>query len=68
MLVVMARSATAADVQRVATAIEEMGYRARPMASAGRTVVGIIGNDRPVDGSRLAAMPGVSELVPITRP
>ena len=68
MLVVMACSATATDVRRVVAVIEEMGHQARPMAGTSRTVVGVIGNDRPVDGSRLAALPGVSELIPITKP
>jgi 3-deoxy-7-phosphoheptulonate synthase len=68
MLVVMAQSATESEVRRVAAEIEAMGFEARPMPGTSRTVVGVIGNDRPVDGSRLAALPGVQELLPVTKP
>jgi 3-deoxy-7-phosphoheptulonate synthase len=67
MLVVMAQAATDTDIRRVVAVIAEMGYQARPMAGLQRTVVGVIGNDRPVDGSRLSGLPGVKELVPITK-
>ncbi len=67
MLVVMTQSAGEADVRRVVAAVEELGFEARPLAGPTRTLVAIIGNDRPIDGSRLATLPGVRELLPITK-
>ena len=55
--------ATGADT----AVIEEMGFQARPMVGRVRTAIGVIGNDRPVDGSRLVGLPGVHEIVRITR-
>ena len=45
-----------------------MGYQARPMPGQQRTTVGLVGNDGRVDGSRLAALPGVQEIIHVTKP
>jgi 3-deoxy-7-phosphoheptulonate synthase len=45
-----------------------MGYQARPMPGEQRTTVGLVGNDGRVDGSRLAALPGVQEIIHVTKP
>jgi 3-deoxy-7-phosphoheptulonate synthase len=68
MLIVMRHGAPQEDVDRVVTAIEEMGYQARPMPGHQRTTVGLVGNDGRVDGSRLAALPGVHEIIHVTKP
>jgi 3-deoxy-7-phosphoheptulonate synthase len=68
MLIVMRHGAAEADIQRVVTTIEEMGYQARPMPGRQRTTVGLVGNDGRVDGSRLAALPGVQEIIHVTKP
>src|SRR5437773_7454610 len=68
MLVVMEHDATAKDVDRVVSIIEEMGYEARPMPGAQRTAVGLVGNDGRVDASRLEALPGVAQIIHVTQP
>ena len=68
MLVVMHPKATPDDIERVIQTIEEMGYRAAPMPGGQRTTVGIVGNDGRVDGSRIAALPGVAELIHVSKP
>jgi 3-deoxy-7-phosphoheptulonate synthase len=68
MLVVMTHGASAAEVRRVVQMIEELGYEARPMPGRQRTAVGLVGNDGRVDASRLAALPGVKEIIHITQP
>src|SRR5918995_1469094 len=68
MLIVMRHGAPEEDIQRVAATIEEMGYQARPMPGKQRTTVGLVGNDGRVDGSRLAALPGVQEILHVTKP
>src|SRR5215475_4754978 len=64
----MRHGATEEEVQRVMTVIREMGYQARPMPGAQRTAVGLVGNDGRVDSSRLAALPGVKEIIHVTQP
>ncbi|HEV8216517.1 MAG TPA: 3-deoxy-7-phosphoheptulonate synthase [Gemmatimonadaceae bacterium] len=68
MLVVMHNHATPEDIQRVVKTIEEMGYTARPMPGETRTTVGLIGNDGRVDGSRVEALPGVAEIIHVSKP
>ncbi|HEY6090309.1 MAG TPA: 3-deoxy-7-phosphoheptulonate synthase [Gemmatimonadaceae bacterium] len=68
MLVVMQHGASAQDVDRVVSIIQEMGYEARPMPGAQRTAVGLVGNDGRVDSSRLEALPGVAQIIHVTQP
>ena len=68
MLIVMRRGATDAEIQRVVAVIEEMGYKARPMPGAQRTAVGLMGNDGSVDASRLEALPGVQDVIHVSKP
>jgi 3-deoxy-7-phosphoheptulonate synthase len=65
---VMRHGAPDDDIRRVVATIEEMGYQARPMPGKQRTTVGLVGNDGRVDGSRLAALPGVQEIIHVTKP
>jgi len=68
MLVVMKNDATEAQVQAVIREIESSGYRGIPMPGAQRTAVCIIGNQGPVDDSRLLVMDGVKETIRVTKP
>ena len=68
MLVVMHHEARAAEIDRVVQVINEMGYEARPMPGAQRTAIGVVGNDGRVDSSRLAALPGVVQIIHVTQP
>src|SRR5918999_1920577 len=68
MLVVMQHGATQEQIDRVAQVIEEMGYHARPMPGAQRTTVGLVGNDGRVDSSRIEALPGVGEVIHVSKP
>ncbi|MBK8004367.1 MAG: 3-deoxy-7-phosphoheptulonate synthase [Gemmatimonadetes bacterium] len=68
MLIVMQVDASEEQVRRVCAVIEELGYEARPMPGRQRTTVGLVGNDGRVDGSRLEALPGVSEVIHVSKP
>jgi len=68
MLVVMQHGAAPEEIQRVVATIEELGYQARPIAGAQRTAVGLVGNDGRVDSGRLAALPGVREVIHVSQP
>jgi len=68
MLVVMQATATSADIERVCAAILAMGFQPLPMPGAQRTTVGLVGNDRRVDGSHIEALPGVAEIIYVSSP
>jgi len=64
----MHSTATAADIERVCGAITDMGFQPLPMPGAQRTTVGLVGNDRRVDGSHIEALPGVAEIIYVSSP
>jgi 3-deoxy-7-phosphoheptulonate synthase len=68
MLVVMQHDATREQIDRVAHVIEEMGYQARAMPGSQRTAVGLVGNDGRVDSSRIEALPGVAQVIHVSKP
>jgi len=68
MLIVMKPSATAHEVDAVVGVIQAIGLRAHPMPGATRTAIGITGNEGPIDGQRFENLPGVAEVVRVTKP
>src|SRR5437870_10605410 len=68
MLVVMNRQATAEQIDVVVAAIRRMNLTAHPMPGATRTAVGITGNISAVDPRSLEVLPGVMELIRVTKP
>src|SRR5256885_6563938 len=64
----MRHGATRDEVEKVVSVIEEMGYKARPMPGAQRTAVGLVGNDGRVDASRLEGLPGVQDVIHVSKP
>ena len=68
MLVVMAKEAGQRDVETVCAVIREMGLQPHPIAGKGRTAIGITGNVGPVNPSVLSVLPGVAEVIRVTKP
>src|SRR5215475_1637454 len=68
MLVVMQAHATAEDIRRVCDKIEALGYRAHSIPGAERTAIGITGNKGEVEPGTLEEMPGVQEVIKVTKP
>src|SRR5881296_1710363 len=64
----MRHGATDDEVRRVIAVIQEMGYKAQLMPGAQRTAVGLVGNDGRVDASRLEGLPGVQDIIHVTKP
>lgn len=68
MLVVMHAHATKEQVDDVVKAIRHMNLTAHPMPGATRTAIGITGNISAVDPRTLEVLPGVMELLRVTKP
>ncbi len=68
MLVVMKADATEQDIERVCQAITDLNLTPHPIPGKLRTAIGITGNVGPVDPSLLSALPGVIEVIRVTRP
>ncbi len=68
MLVVMKAHATEEQVRAVCQKIESLAYRAHAMPGAERTAIGITGNKGVVEPGTLDELPGVEELIRVTKP
>ena len=68
MLVVMHSHATPEQVDTVVAAIRRMNLTPHPMPGATRTAIGITGNVNAVDPRSLEVLPGVEELLRVTKP
>jgi len=68
MLIVMKTSATAREVDAVVGVIQAIGLRAHPMPGATRTAIGITGNEGVIDSRRFQDLPGVAEVIRVTKP
>ena len=64
----MHHRATSEQVQRVVDTIGEMGYQAKPMPGRQRTAIGLVGNDGRVESARLEGLPGVREVIKVSKP
>jgi 3-deoxy-7-phosphoheptulonate synthase len=68
MLIVMRSDAQPADLDRVCTKLREMGLTAHPIPGPTRVAVGVTGNTGPVDPEPIRTLPGVIEVIRVTRP
>src|SRR3977135_1192703 len=68
MLVVMQAHASEEQVRAVCQKIEKLGYRAHAMPGAQRTAIGITGNRGEVEQGTLEEMPGVQEVIEVSKP
>lgn len=68
MIVIMKPGATSAQITNVTARIEQMGCQTNISRGEERTIIGIIGNNRPLDREQLERVPGVERIVLIMRP
>lgn len=68
MLILMQQTATPADIERVMATVRELGFQAKPIPGEQRTAIGVVGNDRRVDSTRIEGLPGVMEVVHVSAP
>ncbi len=68
MLVVMKAQATPEEIRAVCEHIEHLGFRAHPLPGAQRTAIGITGNQGEVDRGNLEELPGVAEVIRVSKP
>ncbi|HEV3257347.1 MAG TPA: 3-deoxy-7-phosphoheptulonate synthase [Gemmataceae bacterium] len=68
MLVVMHSHATPEQIDQVVASIRRMELTPHPLPGATRTAIGITGNVGAVDPRTLEVLPGVLELIRVTKP
>ncbi len=68
MIIVMDKDATPEQLQAVIAWVEGQGYRTHLSQGEERTIVGVVGNDRPLDHNQVERMAGVERTVRILAP
>ena len=68
MLIVMTHEATDAQIDAVEKAVEAMGLRAEPIPGSLRTAIGVLGNQGYVDDTTIRELPGVREVIHVSKP
>jgi len=68
MIIVMRAQATAKEIADVVARVESRGLRVNISRGEERTIIGVIGDERPVDGTQFEVMDGVEKTVPILKP
>jgi 3-deoxy-7-phosphoheptulonate synthase len=68
MIVIMKADATRGQILNVTARIEQIGCQAHISEGQERTIIGIVGNGRPLDREQLERLDGVDRAVPVLRP
>jgi 3-deoxy-7-phosphoheptulonate synthase len=61
-------NATEDQIQTVCRNVEELGLRPHPMPGETRCAIGVTGNRGAVAADTLSQLPGVTEVIPVTKP
>jgi 3-deoxy-7-phosphoheptulonate synthase len=68
MLIVMHRKATQKQLRLVMAAVERMGLMASSIPGSERTAIGVLGNKGYVDDLSIRDLPGVKEVIHVSKP
>src|SRR5947207_13879509 len=68
MLVVMKRGATQSEIDAVSKRIQEFGITPVPLPGAERMAIGTFGSTSREAAEAVESLPGVAEVVPVSRP
>ncbi len=68
MVIVMRAHATPEELEAVKRRVEELGFRSHISTGSERTIIGVIGDERPVDPEVFEVVPGVERVVRILKP
>ncbi len=68
MLIVMHKEATQQDLDAVIKRIEDHGWEAKPIPGGERIAIGVLRNKGPVDPALFLDLPGVRDVIPVSKP
>lgn len=68
MIIVMKLGATQAQIEYVVSKVERLGYKTHLSKGEERTIVGVIGDDRPIDAGNFMPIEGVETVLPVLKP
>ncbi len=68
MIIVMKHNATQGEVAQVIAQVETLGLQARPIIGEERTVVAVVGDERPVEPEQFELFAGVERVMRVLHP
>ncbi|MFV1857803.1 MAG: 3-deoxy-7-phosphoheptulonate synthase [Anaerolineales bacterium] len=68
MIIVMKSGATQAQIEYVLAKVERLGYKTHLSKGQERSIVGVIGDDRPIDPGNFEPLEGVENVLPVLKP
>lgn len=68
MIIVMQKGATARQIANVTARVEQSGRQVHLSEGEERTIIGVVGDGRPLDRTQFEMMDGVEKIVPILSP
>lgn len=68
MLIVMHRKASPEQIDAIIESVARMGLTAQPIPGSQRTAIGVLGNKGYVDDVNIRNLPGVKEVIHVTKP
>ncbi len=68
MLIVMHHKAGQKQIEAVIKAVQKMGLQAAPIPGSERTAIGVLGNKGYVDDVNIRDLPGVQEVIHVSKP
>ncbi len=68
MVIIMQSGASQKEIDGVVAHIERVGMKAHLSRGEERTIIGMVGDERPVDSGTVELLSGVERVVPILRP
>ena len=68
MIIVMKSRASDEQVNGVLSRIQELGYRTHLSRGEETTIIGVIGDDRPIDREQFELLDGVEKTMPVLKP
>ena len=68
MVIVMKHHATVAEIANAMQHVESLGFKAHPVHGEERTIIGVIGDERPMEPEMFDLLPGVERTMRILHP
>ena len=68
MLIVMHHKANRVQIDAVIAAVKSLGLTAKPIPGSQRTAIGVLGNKGYIDDLNIRDLPGVKEVIHVTKP
>jgi 3-deoxy-7-phosphoheptulonate synthase len=68
MLIVMEHGATPEQIEAVVKVVRALGFTPQPIPGQNRVAIGVLGNQGYVDEEPFRDLPGIQELIHVTKP